>query len=582
VAVNPEASPVTPSSKLKPPLPEELEAVAESIRPIGEIAGCLGLGEDDLEPYGRYMAKVHLDVADRLADRPDAKFIAVTAITPTPLGEGKTVTTIGLAQGLAHIGCEVIACIRQPSLGPTFGIKGGAAGGGRAKVVPIEGINLHLTGDMHAVSIAHNLLAAAIDAHIHHGNRLGIDPARVSWPRTVDVNDRALREVVIGLGGRTNGQPRETGFVITAASEVMAVLALATDLADLRRRLGRIIVAATRKGEPITAEDLDIAGAMAALLRDALMPTLMQTGEGAPIFVHTGPFANIAHGNSSVVADRIASKLADYVVTESGFGADCGMEKLFNIKCRVSGLVPDCVVVVATVRALKVHGIVGHVVPGKPLPSELQIEDLDALAEGSANLRYHVQLARSFGVPVVVAINRFPTDTAAEIALVVREAEAAGAEAAVVSEVFTKGGEGAAELAGAVTAACQEPSQFECLYPLEAPIREKIHSIVTRVYNAEEAEYSPLAERQIRRCTKLGYDRLPVCMAKTQYSISHDRDWKGVPSYYNMPIREVHVSAGAGFLYALCGDILTMPGLPRRPAYEGVDLDAADRIRGLF
>jgi len=565
-------------------VPSDLEiAQAATLKPIIEIAESVGLSADDLDLYGKYKAKVHLDVLDRLANVPNGKYIDVTAITPTPLGEGKTVTTIGLSHALHYLGKRVFTCIRQPSQGPTFGIKGGAAGGGYAQVVPMEDFNLHLTGDIHAVGAAHNLLAAAIDAHILHGNALNIDPFSITWNRVVDVNDRALRQIVIGLGGRENGYPRETGFDITVASEVMAILALTTDLKDLRQRLGRIVIGTNREGKPVTAEDLQVAGAMTVLLKDAIMPTLMQTLEGSPVFVHAGPFANIAHGNSSIIADRIALKLADYVVTESGFGADCGMEKFFNIKCRVSGLIPNCVVLVATVRALKMHGGLGKVVAGKPIPPELSQENLPALERGCANLRKHIENARLFGIPVVVAINRFTTDTEAEIALVKEQAVAAGAEGAFVSEVWARGGEGGAELAEAVIAACEKPSNFRFLYPLDIPIKEKIEIIATHIYGADGVDYLPEAERKIKLYTELGYDKLPICMAKTHLSLSHEPNWKGVPRGYRLPIRDVRASVGAGFLYPLCGDMRTMPGLPSKPAFQKVDIDlATGKVVGLF
>lgn len=565
-------------------VPSDLEiAQAATLKPIIEIAESVGLTADDLDLYGKYKAKVHLDVLNRLANVPNGKYIDVTAITPTPLGEGKTVTTIGLSQALHYLGKRVFTCLRQPSQGPTFGIKGGAAGGGYAQVVPMEDFNLHLTGDIHAVGAAHNLLAAAIDAHILHGNALNIDPFSITWNRVVDINDRALRQIVIGLGGRENGYPRETGFDITVASEVMAILALTTDLRDLRQRLGRIVIGTNREGKPITAEDLQVAGAMTVLLKDAIMPTLMQTLEGSPVFVHAGPFANIAHGNSSIIADRIALKLADYVVTESGFGADCGMEKFFNIKCRASGLIPNCVVLVATVRALKMHGGLGKVVAGRPIPPELSQENLPALERGCANLRKHIENARLFGIPVVVAINRFNTDTEAEIALVKEQAVAAGAEGAFVSEVWARGGEGGVELAEAVIAACEKPSNFRFLYPLDIPIKEKIEIIATHIYGADGVDYLPEAEHKIKLYTELGYDKLPICMAKTHLSLSHEPNWKGVPRGYRLPIRDVRASVGAGFLYPLCGDMRTMPGLPSKPAFQKVDIDlATGKVVGLF
>ena len=562
-------------------------AQAAKMKPIREIAESLGMVEDDLDLYGKYKAKVHLDVLDKLKDRPSGKYIDVTAITPTPLGEGKTVTTVGLSQGLNAIGKKVITCIRQPSQGPTFGIKGGAAGGGYAQVVPMEDFNLHLTGDIHAVGAAHNLLAAAIDAHLLHGNKLNIDPYSINWNRVVDVSDRALRNIVTGLGGKTNGVPRETGYDITVASEVMAILALTSDLADIRKRLGRIVIGTTaarrrKDRKPVTAEDLQVAGAMTVLMKDAIMPTLMQTLENTPAFVHAGPFANIAHGNSSIIADRIALKLTDYVVTESGFGADCGMEKFFNIKCRVSGLVPDCVVLVATVRALKMHGGGPRVVPGKPLDPTYTHENLTLLEKGCANLTKHIQNAKLFGIPVVVAVNKFTADTDAEIELVRKKALEAGAEGAFVSDVWARGGEGGAALAEAVTAACEKPSDFKLLYPDAASIKEKIETIATKIYGADGVAYMPEAEAKVKLYTQLGYTDLPLCMAKTHLSLSHDPALKGAPTNFRLPIRDIRASVGAGFLYALCGEMRTMPGLPSVPAFTKVDIDETGKVVGLF
>jgi methylenetetrahydrofolate dehydrogenase (NADP+)/methenyltetrahydrofolate cyclohydrolase/formyltetrahydrofolate synthetase/formate--tetrahydrofolate ligase len=577
-------------------VPSDLEiAQAAKLRPIVEIAAKIGLSPDDLELFGKYKAKVHLDVLERLKDRPNGRYIDVTAITPTPLGEGKTTTTIGLTQGLGRLGKNVMTCIRQPSMGPTFGIKGGAAGGGYSQVVPMEDFNLHLTGDIHAVGAAHNLLAAAIDARIMHEDelsdaqleklglkRLNIDPYSITWNRVVDVNDRALRRVIIGLGTKDDGRPRQSGFDITVASEVMAILALATSLKDLRERLGRIVIGTSKSGQPITAEDLGVAGAMAVLLKDALMPNLMQTLEGQPAFVHAGPFANIAHGNSSVIADQIAVKLCDYVVTESGFGADIGMEKFFNIKCRVSGLIPNCVVLVATVRALKMHGGGPRVVPGRPLHPAYQQENLELLQKGLANLEANIRIAKLFGIPVVVAINTFATDSEAELDMVREAAIKAGAEDAVKCEHWAKGGEGAIELAKAVVAACEKPSQFQFLYPLDIPIKEKIEIIATKVYGAARVDYSPEAEERIRLFTQLGYDKLPICMAKTHLSLSHDPSLKGAPRGFTLPVRDIRASVGAGFLYPLCGEMRTMPGLPSRPAFMSVDLDENGRVKGLF
>ena len=582
-------------------VPSDIEiAQAATLKPIVEIAKSVGLTEDDLDLYGKYKAKVHLNVLDRLQDRPNGKYVDVTAITPTPLGEGKTVTTIGLSQALGYIGKKVITCIRQPSMGPTFGIKGGAAGGGYSQVVPMEDFNLHLTGDIHAVGVAHNLLAAAIDARIMHESvmsdeallsrtgipRLDIDPYSIMWNRVVDVSDRALRNIIIGLGTKDDGRPRQTGFDITVASEVMAILALASDLKDLRERLGRIVFGTDKKGNPLTAEHLKVAGAMTVLMKDALMPTLLQTLEHTPVFVHAGPFANIAHGNSSIVADKIALKLvgADgFVVTESGFGADMGMEKFFNIKCRFSGLIPNCVVLVASVRALKMHGGGPTVVPGKPLDPAYTQENLDLLRKGLANLTQHIENVLKFGIPVVVAINRFTSDTDAEIELVRKAAVEAGAEGAYVSNVWAEGGKGGAELAEAVVKACEKPSNFRFLYPLDIPIKEKIEIIAREIYRADGVDFLPAAEKKIELYTKLGYDKMPICMAKTHLSFSHDPTLKGAPRGYRLPVRDIRASVGAGFLYPLCGEMRTMPGLPARPAFVDVDLDLeTGRVKGLF
>jgi len=557
-------------------------AQAAAMKPVLEIAEAAGIEEDELDLYGKWKAKVHLDILERLEDRPQGKYIDVTAITPTPLGEGKTVTTIGVSQALGLIGKNVMTCIRQPSLGPVFGIKGGAAGGGYSQVVPMEDFNLHLTGDVHAVSIANNLLAAMIDAHMKHGNGLGLDPRSISWRRVIDLNDKwGVYNIVSGLGGESR-VPRETGFDISVASEVMAILALATSLKDLRERLGRIIFGQTWDGKPLTAEQLGAAGAMCVLMKDALMPNLMQTLENTPVLVHAGPFANIAHGNSSIIADQIALKLADYVVTESGFGADCGMEKFFNIKCRISGLVPDCVVIVATVRALKMHGGLGTVRPGRPLPPELLKENLPALEKGCENLTKHIENARLFGVPVVVAVNRFTEDTEAEIKLIQEKAVAAGAEGAYLSDVWAKGGDGGRELAEAVAAACEKKSDFKLLYPDEASIKEKIEAIATKVYGADGVDYDRVAEQKIELFTKWGLDTLPICMAKTHLSLSHDSNLKGRPTGFRVPVRDIRPSAGAGFLYPLLGSFSTMPGLPSKPAAIKVDVDEEGRVVGLF
>jgi formate--tetrahydrofolate ligase len=566
------------------PVPSDLEiAQAAEIDPILSVAERAGLSADDLDLYGKYKAKVHLDVREKFAKNPLGKYIDVAAITPTPLGEGKTTTTVGLAQGLGRIGKNVFTCIRQPSQGPTFGIKGGAAGGGYSQVVPMEDFNLHLTGDIHAITAAHNLCAAAIDNHIHHGNQLNINPFSVTWPRVVDLNDRALRNTVVGLGGKPNGYPRETGFDITVASEVMAILALATDLQDLRARFGRIVIGQTFDKKPVTAEDLKVAGAMTVLMKDALMPTLLQTLEHTPALVHAGPFANIAHGNSSIIADQIALRMGDYVVTESGFGADIGMEKFMNIKCRYSGLTPDCVVLVATIRALKMHGGAGNVIAGKPLPKELTEENLDALEKGAANLVAHINIARQFGVPVVVAVNRFTADTDNEVKLLEKISVDAGAEAAVMTDHWAKGGAGSVELAEAVVKACDQPKNFKFLYDLDMPIRDKIEIIATKVYGADGVDFHLAAERKIQLYTEQGFDKLPICMAKTHLSLSHEPKWKGVPKNFRLPVRDIRASVGAGFLYPLCGDMRTMPGLPSRPAFENVDIDLeTGRVKGLF
>ena len=550
--------------------------------PITAIATALGIQEDELELHGKHKAKVALSLMKRLATRPNGKYIDVTAITPTPLGEGKTTTTIGLSMALNRVGCRTIAAIRQPSLGPVFGIKGGAAGGGYAQVVPMEEFNLHLTGDVHAISLAHNLLAAMIDNSITHGNKLRIDPLTITWPRVVDVSDRALRKIVIGLGGRENGYPRESGFDISVASEVMAILGLTTSLRDLRQRLGRIVIGLNSEGGAVTAEDLQSAGAMAVLLRDAIKPTLLQTIENTPVFVHAGPFANIAHGNSSIIADLIGLKLADCVITESGFGADMGMEKFMNIKCRYSGLTPDAVVMVCTVRALKSHSGRYRVVAGKPLDPGLAREDLESVATGCANLEKQIENARLFGVPVVVAINHFHSDTPAEIELVRQRSLAAGAEGAYVSEVWAKGGAGGEELARAVLKAAERPKQFRFLYELDRPIKEKIETIATKIYGADGADYLPAAEQQIKKYTDLGYATLPICMAKTHLSISHDPALKNRPRNFRVPIREVRASMGAGFLYPLLGEMRTMPGLPSEPNTWKIDLDDDGNVVGLF
>lgn len=636
--MRPAAIPFTPTAlKRVDPVPSDLEiAQASDLKPIGRVAEELGILAGELELYGPHKAKVRLEVLDRLRDAPLGRYIDVTAITPTPLGEGKTTTTVGLSQALgAHLGKRVMTCIRQPSQGPTFGIKGGAAGGGYSQVIPMEDFNLHLTGDIHAITAAHNLVAAAIDARILHEAgatdeqlfdrifpkdrtgkrrlprtlrtrcerlglpardpehltpeerrrvcRLDIDPAAVTWRRVVDTSDRFLRGITVGQGEEEQGFARETGFDIAVASEIMAVLALATGLQDMRRRLGDIVIGLDRQGRPVTTEDLGVAGAMTVLMRDALKPTLMQTLEGTPVFVHAGPFANIAHGNSSILADQIALRLADYVVTESGFGADMGMEKFFDIKCRVSGLVPDAVVLVATVRALKMHGGGPKVVAGKPLDPVYVEENLDLLRKGLPNLQAHIGIARKFGVPVVVAVNGFATDSEAELELVRAASEESGAEAAVVCRNWALGGEGALDLAKAVMRAAERPSSFQFLYPLEATITQKIETIAREVYGADGVDYSPEAERKIEEYARLGYGRLPICMAKTHLSLSHDPALKGAPKGFRIPVRDIRASVGAGFLYPLLGKMATMPGLPTRPGFYDVDIDPeTGRVVGLF
>jgi formyltetrahydrofolate synthetase len=585
------------AAEKKSPVPSDIE-IAQAAEPekIGVIAEKLGIPGRYIEHYGELKAKIDWKILkDKGTPAPRAKYINVTAINPTPLGEGKTTTTVGLVQGLGFIGKNAAAAVRQPSMGPTFGIKGGAAGGGYSQIIPMEDFNLHLTGDIHAVSAAHNLAAAAVDARLYHESRwssvyfekqglpyLNIDPCRVSIGRIVDMNDRALRHVLIGLGGRGDGPLRETRFDIAVASEVMAILALASDLADLRARLGRMVLAFDKKGRALTADDFGLTGAMTVLMKDALKPNLMQTLEGQGAFVHAGPFANIAHGNSSVMADQIAVRYADYVVTESGFGADMGMEKFFNIKCRVSGLIPDAVVLVATVRALKSHGNGPAVVPGKPLPQVYREENLELLRGGLANLRAHLNIIKLFGVPAVVALNAFPTDTQAESDLVINEALKAGAAGAVVTRHWEKGGEGAAELARVVDTAAALPQGRKFLYELEAPLSEKIEAVAQRVYGADGVDFSKDALESLEALEKQGYGNLPVCMAKTQYSLSHDPALKGAPRGFRLPVREARLSAGAGFVYLLAGDITTMPGLSSKPAYLGIDIDADGNISGLF
>lgn len=618
-------------AELLKPVPSDIE-IAQSIkpRPILEVARNIGLTWDDLELYGAHKAKVKLSVRDSLVDQPDGNYIVVTGITPTPLGEGKSTTAIGLCQALgAILGRHVFACIRQPSQGPTFGIKGGAAGGGYSQVIPMEEFNLHLTGDIHAITATNNLIAAQLDTRMFHeatqsdealfdrlvsvkGNekkfspiqvrrldklgitkrdpaeftaeekrafaRLDIDPATVTWRRVVDTNDRFLRTITVGQGADEKGFTRQTGFDIAVASEVMAVLALSTDLADLRERLGRMVVASSRAGVPVTVDDLGVGGAAAVLMKDAIMPTLMQTLEETPALVHAGPFANIAHGNSSIIADQIALKLVGkdgFVVTEAGFGADIGMEKFFNIKCRYSGLVPNCVVLVATIRALKMHGGGPEVIAGKPIPAAYNEENLDLVAKGCANMQHHIRTAAKFGVRVVVAVNKFSKDTPAEVEVVRKHAMEAGAFDAVVSDHWTEGGAGAADLARAVAKACEgsKREDFKFLYPLDLPIKAKIETICREVYGAREVTYSPLAEEQMERYTKQGFHKLPICMAKTHLSLSTDPTKKGVPTGFSIAVREVRASVGAGFLYPLLGTMPTIPGLPTRPAIYDIDID---------
>jgi formate--tetrahydrofolate ligase len=553
-------------------------AQAAKLTPIGQIADELGVEAQYLEPYGRHMAKI--DTAAIHGPR-KARYVVVTAITPTPLGEGKTTTTIGLGQALAKRGHRSVVAIRQPSMGPTFGIKGGAAGGGYSQVVPMEQFNLHLTGDIHAIGAAHNLLAAMIDNHLHHGNKFDIDPYSIRWPRVLDISDRALRNVVVGLGAKGDGPPRQVGFDITVASEVMAVLSLASDIHDLRARLGRMVIGQRKDGTPVTAEDLKAAGAMTVLLREALKPNLLQTLENSPALVHCGPFANIAHGNSSVMADRVALSRADYVVTESGFGADIGFEKFVHIKSRVSGVTPDAVVLVCTIRALKAHSGRYKIVAGKPLDPGLLVANADDVLAGCVNLRAQIANAAIYGRPVVVALNRFPSDHAEEIAVVKQVAAEAGAFATVESQVFAEGGAGGDALAAAVEQACSQPGEFRYLYDLSWSLTKKIETLTSTIYGASSVEYSSDARKQLERYEKQGYGNLPICMAKTQYSLSHDASKIGAPRDYAFPIREVRLAAGAGFIYPLAGDMRTMPGLPATPGAERIDIDAEGNTVGL-
>jgi len=563
------------------PMPSDLEiARGATLLPIEDVASRAGIGLDHLELYGRHVAKVAPGAAAALADRPPATYVLVTAITPTPLGEGKTTTSIGLAQGLAMRGRRPTVALRQPSMGPTFGIKGGAAGGGYSQVVPMESMNLHLTGDFHAVTAAHNLLAAMVDNHLHHGNELGIDPHGIAWRRVLDVNDRALRNTVIGLGARLDGVPRQTGFDITAASEIMVILALSTDLQDLRRRLGRVVVGYSYEGRPITADDLKAGGAMTVILKDALKPNLMQTLEGTPALVHTGPFGNIATGNSSVVADLLGTHMGDYLITEAGFGSDMGAERFFDVKCRVSGLQPDVAVLVTTVRALKTHSGRYTVVAGKPLPPEMLAENPDDVEAGAANLRHHIAIVGGFGVSPVVAINAFPGDFDSEHEVIRRVAAEAGACVAVTRHV-AQGGRGAQDLVDAVDEAAAETTDFRYAYALEDPLVDKLEAVATKVYGADGIDLSSVAAGGLRQFESLGYGDFPVVFAKTHLSISSDPALKGAPRGWRMPVREVRAAVGAGYVYAICGDMRTMPGLSKHPAAERIDIDENGEVVGL-
>jgi formate--tetrahydrofolate ligase len=553
---------------------------ATSLLPIEQVAASVGIAEEHLEPYGRHIAKVAASATNALADRAPAKYVVISAVTPTPLGEGKTTTSIGLADGLAVLGHRSMLALRQPSLGPTFGIKGGAAGAGYSQVVPMEAVNLHLTGDFHAVTSAHNLLTAMVDNHLHHGNELGLDSRTVAWRRVLDVNDRALRNIVVGLGARMDGVPRQAGFDITAASEVMVILSLATSLRDLRERLGRIVVGFDYEGRPVTAEDLKAAGAMAVLLRDAVKPNLLQTLEHTPALIHAGPFGNIATGNSSVVADLLGIRAADYLLTEAGFGADMGAERFFDVKCRASGLRPDAAVLVVTVRALKTHSGRYKVVAGRPLPAEMLEENPDDVRRGGANLRRHIEIVRRFGVSPVVAINAFPGDHESEHDVIRSIATDAGARVAVTRHV-AEGGKGALDLAALVVEAAHEPTTFTYLYELDAPLVEKIETVAREIYGADGIDLSPSVAKQLRRFEVLGYGEYPVVIAKTHLSLSSDPTLLGVPTGWRMPVREVRAAVGAGYVYAITGEMRTMPGLSKHPAAERIDIDADGNIVGL-
>ncbi|HNV11100.1 MAG TPA: formate--tetrahydrofolate ligase [Propionibacteriaceae bacterium] len=564
------------------PLPSDLH-IARSARlePIERIAASMGIDDSRLEHYGRFVAKVDLAAIDDLATRPAGKYVLITALTPTPLGEGKTTTAVGLAQGLAKLGHASTVTLRQPSMGPTFGVKGGAAGAGYSQVVPMEMLNLHLTGDFHAVTAAHNLLAAMVDNHLHHGNELGIDPHSITWRRVLDVNDRALRNVVEGLGAKLDGVPRESGFDITAASEVMVILSLATSLADMRHRLGQIVVGFTFAGKPVLAEDLKAAGAMAVIMKEAIKPNLMQTIENTPVLVHTGPFGNIATGNSSVLADQVGIHASDYLLTESGFGADMGAERFFNVKCRVSGLHPDAAVLVTTVRSLKMHSGRFRIASGKPLPPEMLQENPGDVLAGVANLRKHIDIVRSFGVSPVVAINVFPGDHESEHDVIRQVAAEAGARCATATHVVD-GGDGARDLARAVVEACEVQTEFRYTYDLDLPLADKIEAVAMKIYGAAGVDFDLAAHQQLDRFEALGYRSAPVVIAKTHLSISHDPKLRGAPTGWRLPVREVRLAGGANYVYAIAGDMRTMPGLAKSPAAERIDLDANGEIIGLF
>lgn len=561
--------------------PSDLEiARAATAKPLTDIASAMGIGSHLLEPYGSNLAKIRLEAIDELADRPRAKYVVVTAITPTPLGEGKTTTTVGLGQAMKHIGRNAVISLRQPSMGPTFGIKGGAAGGGYSQVIPMEQLNLHLTGDFHAVTAAHNLLSAMVDNHLHQGNELGLDIDNITWRRVLDVNDRSLRNIIVGLGTKEDGVTRQTGFDITAASEVMAILALSTSMQDMRARLGRIVVGYDGAGKPVTAEQLSGAGSMAVIMRDAIKPNLLQTLENTPVIVHAGPFGNIAHGNSSIIGDLVGIRGGDYLITEAGFGADMGAERFFNIKCRASGLVPDAAVLVTTVRALKAHSGKYKIVAGKALPPELLAENPADVELGGENLRKQIENVKAHGVTPVVAINSFPTDHKSEHEVIARIAAAAGARVAVCTH-FADGGKGAVELANAVVEACNEPSGFRFLYEDSATLKQKIETVAKTIYGAADVSYTALANKQLKTYTDNGFASMPVCIAKTHLSISGDPSLKGAPTGHTLAVREVRASVGAGFVYPICGEMRTLPGLGTKPAAAIIDFDDDGEIVGL-